>query len=684
MFVKSQKEIQGQVDSLYQVLSTKKINLSFIEELVAWDDAIYIESPELSFRINSVIDSLTTEEEKYRKYGIQKDSLTKYQVFSKMNIGSEYSYQGKYKIALSYYKQALKLAEKSSDKHSQAAALNNIANIYADQKFNDEALRYYQMSYDLLIELKNELDAASLLNNMGVIYMSQARFELAEEVFNESLEIRERKNDLFGVATSKGNLGNLETNKKNFAGAENIYQSALEIYENLGAVEDIAHISNNLGELYQAQNLYRKAITSFSKGLKLSQQADYAIEEMIAYNGLYTNYRNLGEKSKALDYYEAYVSLKDSIYAEESREEFIRAKYQLEYEKQAAADSIKATEQSKLQEAKFLAEKAKKEKIASVAKARELENKQERQKSYFLLGGLGLALVFGFFIFNHFRITQKQKAIIEDQKKEVDMAYDQLEEKNTEILDSIAYAKRIQSAILPPQSVLKKELKDAFVFYKPKDIVAGDFYWLEPQKERVLFAAADCTGHGVPGAMVSVVCNNGLNRSVREFGLTDPGEILDKTRAIVISEFEKSEEDVKDGMDIALCSLSGVEGGSTQTLEYAGANNPLWIIRKDGKTVEEIKASKQPIGKYTNPQPYVTHKIELDKGDSIYIFSDGYADQFGGDKGKKLKSKNFKELLLSMQGEEMERQKQLLDEAFDEWKGDYEQLDDVCVIGVKI
>ncbi len=281
-----------------------------------------------------------------------------------------------------------------------------------------------------------------------------------------------------------------------------------------------------------------------------------------------------------------------------------------------------------------------------------------------------------------------------------------VEEKNKEILDSITYAKRIQSAILPPLKIVKSYLQESFILYKPKDIVAGDFYWMESvtpadnQKEaKVLFAAADCTGHGVPGAMVSVVCNNALNRSVREYGLTDPGEILTKTRDIVIEEFEKSEEDVHDGMDIALCSLSG------NILKYAGAHNPLWIVRKqsdkenetlNGKIVNtfshedynynlfEIKANKQPIGKFDNPTPYTSHTFELQKGDTIYIFSDGYVDQFGGEKGKKFKARSFRELLLSIQENSLEQQKEIINSTFETWRGNLEQIDDVCVIGVRI
>jgi serine phosphatase RsbU (regulator of sigma subunit) len=254
----------------------------------------------------------------------------------------------------------------------------------------------------------------------------------------------------------------------------------------------------------------------------------------------------------------------------------------------------------------------------------------------------------------------------------------ELAEKNREITDSIAYAKRIQTAILPPEKLVKEYLPNSFVLYLPKDVVAGDFYWMEKLDNKVIFAAADCTGHGVPGAMVSVVCNNALNRSVREFQLSDPGKILDKTREIVISEFEKSEEEIKDGMDIALCSLDG------NKLLYAGAHNSLWIIRKDSNEVEEVKADKQPIGSYTALKPFTTHEIELKEGDSFYIFSDGYADQFGGEKGKKFKAKNFKTLLLSIQNEKMTSQKELINETFENWRGSLEQLDDVCIIGVQV
>jgi serine phosphatase RsbU (regulator of sigma subunit) len=282
------------------------------------------------------------------------------------------------------------------------------------------------------------------------------------------------------------------------------------------------------------------------------------------------------------------------------------------------------------------------------------------------------ALVVSFMLTYYFRIAN------EDYEQEILEANSIIQERNKEITDSITYAKRIQEAILPPTRLVKEWLPNSFILYKPKDIVAGDFYWMESINDSVIFAAADCTGHGVPGAMVSVVCNNAMNRSVREFDLKEPGQILDKTRELVIEQFEKSEEEVKDGMDIALCSLKG------RTLQYAGAHNPLWVIKNGTEEVEEIKANKQPIGKFEPQTPYQTHSLELQEGDTIYIFSDGYADQFGGEKGKKFKSTAMKKLLLSIQDQPMLSQRQLIDEAFEKWRGDLEQVDDVCVIGVRI
>jgi serine phosphatase RsbU (regulator of sigma subunit)/ligand-binding sensor domain-containing protein len=307
-----------------------------------------------------------------------------------------------------------------------------------------------------------------------------------------------------------------------------------------------------------------------------------------------------------------------------------------------------------------------------------------------------------------------QKAEVEKQRDIAEHQKHLIEEKNTEILDSINYAKRLQRAILPTFKQVNEVLPNSFIYYKPKDIVAGDFYWMETcalpidqyanreTEQVVLLAAADCTGHGVPGALVSVVCSNALNRAVKEFNLITPSAILDKVRELVIETFEKSESEVKDGMDISLVSLlQKIDSTSTQIkttqLQWAGANNPLWIIRKNAIdfTTEliEIKPDKQPIGKYENPVPFALHTLELLKGDTIFLFTDGFPDQFGGPKGKKFMYKAFKEMLIEINELTMNEQLAHIRSVFHEWKNykneqnqllEYEQIDDVCIIGVRV
>jgi serine phosphatase RsbU (regulator of sigma subunit) len=285
--------------------------------------------------------------------------------------------------------------------------------------------------------------------------------------------------------------------------------------------------------------------------------------------------------------------------------------------------------------------------------------------------GLLLVLAFSGLLFSRFRVTQRQKKIIEEQKAVV-------EEKNKEVLDSITYAKRLQDAILPPMSVIQKYIPESFVLYKPKDIVAGDFYWMEKVEATIFIAAADCTGHGVPGAMVSVVCSNALNRAVKEFKITEPGRILDKARDLVLETFEKSESNVQDGMDISLCCINT----KANEILWAGAYNPLWYI-VDGE-IKEVGANKQPIGKTDNPKPFITHKLNVKKGDTLYLLTDGYADQFGGPKGKKFKYKQLQEKLLSIFSLPMHRQKEELNTTLENWKGNLEQVDDILLMGIRV
>lgn len=293
-----------------------------------------------------------------------------------------------------------------------------------------------------------------------------------------------------------------------------------------------------------------------------------------------------------------------------------------------------------------------------------------------------------------------QKEEIEKQKDEVEHQRRLLEVKNNDITSSINYAKRLQEALLPNREVIDKYLKEYFIVYKPKDIVSGDFYWMEhvngtPGEDVTLFATVDCTGHGVPGAFVSVVGNSGLNRAVNEFGLRQPAAILDKLNEIVVDTLNKGDQELRDGMDISLCSFDF----NKMELQFAGANNSVYVFRKDIITMPhnlngsskfykddllEIKANKQPVGFYEFRQNFKNNSIKLQKGDVIYLFSDGYTDQFGGPDSKKYNAVRFKNFLLTIYDKPMSVQKILIEEEFEKWKGDEEQIDDVIVTGIRV
>lgn len=270
-------------------------------------------------------------------------------------------------------------------------------------------------------------------------------------------------------------------------------------------------------------------------------------------------------------------------------------------------------------------------------------------------------------------------------KKQIQEAHLELREKNHKILDSINYAKKIQNAILPTDNQLKKQLPNSFVFYEPRDIVSGDFYWLNTMSNdgnKIIIAAADCTGHGVPGALMSMLGNSALNMVVKQKGITKPSDILFEIRKEIIRVLNESDDgnSTNDGMDIALVSIDK----STNTIEYAGAFNPLYIVRDN--EVIQYKATRQPIGSYwkKNDKPFENNLVQYQENDVVYIFSDGYADQFGGLDGKKLGGKKFRQILTDIASKPMDEQRQILDDKLREWRGSNEQLDDVLVIGFKV
>ncbi len=277
-------------------------------------------------------------------------------------------------------------------------------------------------------------------------------------------------------------------------------------------------------------------------------------------------------------------------------------------------------------------------------------------------------------------INQNLENKVLERTQEINLQKEMLEVKNKEVIDSINYAKRLQHAILPSMDVMQTAMGDSFILYKPKDIVSGDFYWMFQDGDVLLTATVDCTGHGVPGAMVSVVGANNLDRCVKEFKLIQPAEVLEKLNDLVTFTFETEHYEVRDGMDISLVSYNK----KTRELNYSGAHNPLWIVPAAVAEIRETKADKQPIGKYEYRKPFTNHVVQMQPGDTVYLFSDGYADQFGGPLGKKLKYSSLKKLILDNCKKSMSEQGEILDKAFEDWRGDLEQNDDVCMIAFRV
>ena len=279
-------------------------------------------------------------------------------------------------------------------------------------------------------------------------------------------------------------------------------------------------------------------------------------------------------------------------------------------------------------------------------------------------------------------IPYARRVLLEDDKQK-QIAFKQknmIEAKNRDIMDSIRYALRIQSSILPSVDAFEENGLEGFIFHNAKDVVAGDFYWIEKHDNYLFFAVADCTGHGVPGAIISLICSNALNRAVDTMKIRETGKILDAAREMIIARMGQEGNSVKDGMDISICRLDL----KTLELQYSGANNPIYIYDSTTSHFKITTPCKQPVGDYIRKTPFKCKSFQLNKGDVVYLFTDGYADQFGGEKGKKLKYQPFRNLLQTNVQNKMKDQEGVLLSFLEEWMHDFEQVDDICVMGVRI
>jgi serine phosphatase RsbU (regulator of sigma subunit) len=529
------------------------------------------------------------------------------------------------------------LAKPGIDDRLQVITHLSIGQIHIAQKNFSDMLKNLQIALKTAERIKDSVLMAKTYSNIGY--------------YLKGLAIVEKKNDKKALAIILGNMGDAYAELKNYPKSIESYERSIALFEELKSKEGLALRLASLAKVYYSTGKKHEAYESLQKAYALARETHYSLALKESLEGLSDYYEKEKDFKNAFITFKNLRSFTDSLYNSEKATEVTKLQYQF--------DAAQAAKIKKLEEEKLEAERRAKE-------------EQQKIILYSISTGFILVLALAFFIFRGYRQKQKANLIISAQKKI-------LEEKNKDITDSINYARRIQEAILPDKEIKYRIFPDAFVLFQPRDVVSGDFYWFSEKNGKRIIAAADCTGHGVPGAFMSMIGNSFLNEIVNERGITRPSEILNELRHLVIKSLKQKEESgsPRDGMDISLLCFS------ENHVEWAGANNPLWIVHNGNLTA--FAPDKQPIGLHHGENlPFTNHKISPEKGSSLYIFSDGYADQFGGAKGKKFREKQLKELLLSIQMKSMQEQEEVLLSTFQNWKGELEQIDDVLVIGVRI
>ncbi len=582
-------------------------------------------------------------------------------------IGVAHQEKGEYQKAISYYFQALKLYEAINHKKGIAKTYSYIGFIYRYQNNFEKAIEYQKIAFDNYKTINDKEGIASTLVNIGNVFFSSGELNKAIENYQEALKYFADLKDDESSASIYNNIGAVYFNQEKFKLAIDYFVMAYKIREKLGNKYNLATSLNNIGEVYGKLEKYDLAIDYCYKSLAISKNIDARDLMLYNYENLALLYSAKGDNLNAFKFMKLNSLLKDSVLS-------------IENNKQINELSVKYETEKKEGEIKILTQK------------NEIQNlevsRQKLFKNGFIIGFI-LILIIAFVLYNRYQLKQKANAKLEAQKKEItrqhqelNVAYELIGAKNKDITDSIKYAKRIQEAILPTRLFEQEVSNSGFIFYRPKDIVSGDFYWMHKEQNKLLISAVDCTGHGVPGAFMSIVGYNILNKIVKEHGVTQPNLILDELNKGVTESLRQTEKDstVKDGMDISLCSINY----DTLELSYAGAYNPLWIVR--GNTLIELEANKFPIGTFIGERinTFDNNKFKLEKNDMIYLFTDGYADQFGGPNGKKFKYKQFKNSLVENSSKSPSEQRLALELALDNWMGSLQQVDDVLVIGIKI
>jgi len=624
------------------------------------------------------------------------------------NIGVFYQNRASYEKALEYYYKALYISEQIQDKKGCANLYNNIANIHIFQYENKKAQSYYLKAIKIYKELNNEYLVAQGYNNLGITYKNQKMYSLATSLLSQALNIYKQYDDIGKQASCYTNLGIIQYEQNHYDSAIFYYTKALKFYElekdSEGLLLNYENISECLIAKYDSLGNKNQELLYLAKNY-----CNKALE--LAYNNYYINaisyslmkiYERLNNKLKAYEYASIYIATKDSLFSQEKTKAL------------AHAEALYKNEKQRYIIDKFNAQKALSQKTLEAQKA---TNEKQRTVIISVIIGLILVGILLFVVIYFLRLNQianrkltiknhqitKQKEEIAIQRDEIASQRDivmqqkaQIETYHKALIESIYYAENIQKAALPGEIYLNQILKNYFVLYMPRDIVSGDFYWSFSKNNFIYLAVADCTGHGVPGSLMSMMAISYLNELMYSKEQLQTNEILDLLRTHIIKSFGKSEnsDKMKDGLDIVLIAVDK----SKKILHFSGANNSLYIVKKNKSSevasiekssfvsyqLVELSPDKMPVGFHTLMKPFSKQTYLIEEDDILYLSTDGYSDQFGGHEGKKLKRKRFKGLLLEAATLPITKQCDFLKQKLLEWKGNYPQTDDITILAWKI
>lgn len=574
--------------------------------------------------------------------------------------GMALNQMGDHPKALINMQEALAIAERMKSKKNIMQTLLFIGSSYSESPNQDYAMNYFRRCRELSLELKDTLMLIEVDTYIGNNYYYNKQYDKAITIYNQVSQLAKERKDNRVYAGALGNLGNVYADMGRYDTALAYQFEAIGVFEKEGDKEGLTICYSAIGLSYNSLKKYDLALGYFEKALALAEEMK-SLEDLIEiHQGLSKTYEARGDYKKAYGHFKLYKEYSDSVYNAGNTKKLTEMELNYRFRAQQKEQELVQKNKEVLADEKL---------------------KRQQQLSYISIVGVVLLLLLVGIILRSSNQRKKANSKLQEFNREIVQQKEVIEYKNKEITDSIRYAKRIQESILPIRSEIRHAFGNSFVLFRPRDVVSGDFYWFAQHGSKSVIACVDCTGHGVPGAFMSMIGNTILNEIVNEKGVRKPSEILnllhERVRHSLKQDLEKTE--TQDGMDIALCMIDQHSG----TLEFAGANRPLYIIRDN--SLQEIRPTKLPVGgDQLGERRFINNELKIRRDDCIYMTTDGYADQFGGPRGKKFMVKRFQELLLQICTQAMEQQGEHLKQTIEQWQGNNEQVDDILVIGIKI